>query len=306
VIKYLSHHTYTMRWYLQDWGRPLRHNIVQQDYDSLLNARREKLHSVYIFSDLERIDTCDIKAVSNIWRQLEEHPVHLLNHPEKALKRLALLNKLYQEGINNFNAYPVISGRNPRPERFPVFIREANDHAGPMTDLIGNQAELDECIQKMSVAGKLGVNPIVTEFTSVMGSDGRYYKYAAFRIGERIIPGHIHAGDHWMVKMATSTLDEKLMAESLAYVESNPHEKELRKIFQLANIDYGRVDYGLCNGRIQVFEINTNPAILMPGKPKHLAHRQRKRYVANQLIAAFRLLDARSYSPEILRTYCRL
>jgi hypothetical protein len=307
VIKYLSHHTfYTMGGFLKDWGRPLRHNVVLQHYKSLLKAQKEKLHSAYIFADLELIDSCETKAISNIWRQLEKHQIHLLNHPEKALKRLPLLNKLYLEGINNFNAYPVISGRNPSPERFPVFIREANDHAGPKTDLIYNQAELDECIRKLSVSGKLGVNPIVTEFTSVMGSDGRYYKYGAFCIGERIIPGHIHAGDHWMLKMATSAFDEELMAESLSYVESNPHEKELRKIFQIANIDYGRVDYGLCNGRIQVFEINTNPTILVPGKPKLLAHRQRKQYVAEQLIAAFRLLDARSYNPEILGKYCQL
>jgi hypothetical protein len=30
---------------------------------------------------------------------------------------------------------------------------------------------------------------------------------------------------------------------------------------QLANIDFGRIDYAVVNGEIQVFEINTNPTI---------------------------------------------
>jgi len=286
-------HAYTMEWFLAEWGKELEPLMRIIPYKSMLKIKKLP-PGLYIFSDIERITPHSLKLLDISWQRLNDSPLcqKPLNRPLKVKKRLELLNTLHEAGINDFNAYPIVSGQNLRPERFPVFIREANDHAGPTTDLINNQAELDECIQKMSVAGQLGVNPIVTEFTSVTGSDGRYYKYAAFCIGERIIPGYVSAGDHWMVKLATSTLDEKLMAENLAYVESNPHEKELRKIFQLANIDYGRIDYGLCNGRIQVFEINTNPTILMPGKPKQLAHLQRKQYVADQLIAAFRHLDA--------------
>jgi len=292
MIKYLSRHSYTMGWFLQEWGRPLRHDIVQQGYKKFLKAQKQKLYSTYIFSDLERINSRGIKTLSNVWRQLETHQVRLLNHPEKALKRLPLLNKLYQEGINDFNAYPIVSGQNLRPERFPVFIRESNSHAGPATDLIYNQDELDECIRKMSETGKLGVDPIVTEFTSVMEGDGHYHKYGAFCIGESIIPAHINAAEHWMVKSDNSTLDDRMMARESDYVKSNPHEKELKEIFRLASIDYGRIDYGFCNGRIQVFEINTNPTILLPGNSRQLARQQRKQYVADQLIAAFRHLDA--------------
>ena len=288
-------HAYTMEWFLAEWGKELEPLIRIIPYKSLMTIK--KLHpGLYIFSDIERISPHYLKRLDLSWQSLNDSPLcqKPLNRPLKVKKRLELLNTLHEAGINDFNAYPITAGQNPRPERFPVFIREANDHAVPTTVLINNQAELDECINKMSMAGQFGGNPIVTEFTSVMGSDGLYYKYGAFCIGGRIIPGYINAGDHWMVKLETSTLDEKLMAENLAYVESNPHEKELKKIFQLANIDYGRIDYGLCNGRIQVFEINTNPTILMPRKPKQFAHQQRKRYVADQLIAAFRHLDAQA------------
>ncbi len=52
--------------------------------------------------------------------------------------------------------------------------------------------------------------------------------------------------------------------EELDYVRSNPHAEELREIFELARIDYGRIDYSVVDGCIQVWEINTNPMILIP------------------------------------------
>jgi len=51
-------------------------------------------------------------------------------------------------------------------------------------------------------------------------------------------------------------------AAELAYARSNPHAVELAEIFALAQVDFGRIDYGLRNGRIEVFEINTNPDLL--------------------------------------------
>ena len=45
-------------------------------------------------------------------------------------------------------------------------------------------------------------------------------------------------------------------------MQTNPHEAELRAIFKLARIDYGRIDYGIKDGQIQVWEINTNPMLL--------------------------------------------
>ena len=48
--------------------------------------------------------------------------------------------------------------------------------------------------------------------------------------------------------------------QHLDYVRTNPHADELRKLFGAANIEYGRIDYTIADGRIQVFEINTNPA----------------------------------------------
>ena len=38
----------------------------------------------------------------------------------------------------------------------------------------------------------------------------------------------------------------------------------IRKIFEHAHVDYGRIDYTVVDGKCQIFEINTNPTILVP------------------------------------------
>jgi len=49
--------------------------------------------------------------------------------------------------------------------------------------------------------------------------------------------------------------------EEMHYLQSNPHQAELRRIFDLANIRFGRIDYAVADRCIQVWEINTNPRL---------------------------------------------
>jgi len=47
----------------------------------------------------------------------------------------------------------------------------------------------------------------------------------------------------------------------------------LRRIFDIAGIDYGRIDYSLRDGAVETWEINTNPvhmvAAVPPGTPRY-------------------------------------
>lgn len=49
-------------------------------------------------------------------------------------------------------------------------------------------------------------------------------------------------------------------------MEENPHRESVLGAFDLAHIEYGRVDYSLKNGEIVVWEINTNPILLRTRK----------------------------------------
>ena len=83
------------------------------------------------------------------------------------------------------------------------------------------------------------------------------------------------------------------------YVETNPHEREIREIFRLARIDYGNIDYSILGDRLHVWEINTNPNILSPTDSKVTystdpADDERKAFLsryAEQVGAAFAEID---------------
>ena len=54
-------------------------------------------------------------------------------------------------------------------------------------------------------------------------------------------------------------LREAIRTFELDWAQANPHAAEVAAVFRHAGIGWGRIDYGLHRGRIQVFEINTNP-----------------------------------------------
>ena len=84
-------------------------------------------------------------------------------------------------------------------------------------------------------------------------------------MGDQIWSDHLVFSQHWMIKYhsALTPLPSHLAAEADSYLDGNPHEQELREICRIANIQYGRVDYGIKDGKIQIWEINTNPSLAM-------------------------------------------
>lgn len=49
--------------------------------------------------------------------------------------------------------------------------------------------------------------------------------------------------------------------EQRDYIAENPHDQHIRHAFATARIEYGRIHHAVSDGRLRVFEINTNPAI---------------------------------------------
>jgi len=62
--------------------------------------------------------------------------------------------------------------------------------------------------------------------------------------------------------------DEEHLEQERVHVATNPHVELLRPLFDAAAVDYGRIDYSLLGDRVQVWEINTNPTILLPPQAK--------------------------------------
>jgi hypothetical protein len=139
--------------------------------------------------------------------------------------------------------------------RFPVFLRNENDHRGNLTPLIQTRAELDEAIESHPEA-------LIVEFIDTSDKNGIYRKYSYYRIGDRLFPGHLDFSTSWLVKGGPhEPADPRLLSEHRAFVFESPHEKQVAEAFHRARIDYGRIDYAVSEGRLQVFEINTNPTL---------------------------------------------
>lgn len=239
-------------------GRELRGRIVPKCYGSILLARELPVCS-YIFSDLERLQPSDLKRLESIHRMLVgDRRTTVLNHPTNTLRRFDLLEKLHQSGVNSFRAYRLSD--NPRPERFPVFVRGEDDHKGSLSTLIHSQQELDRQCHRWTSRFGNSARILVIEYLDGQDEDGIFRKYSAFKIGNQIIPRHLFFDTQWCVK-AWNRLDEALLQEELRYVNENPHTDQLAKVFEIAGIDFGRVDYGVINGKIEVWEINTNPIL---------------------------------------------
>lgn len=245
--------------YLATWGRVHRRHILPLTYDSLF---RKTIHAagVYLFADLELLSTAERRRAAEIWQELHARGLKLLNHPEKSLRRYDLLQSLAREGLNPFQVYTL--EEDYTRARLPVFVRHANDHRGPQSELITTPAALSGTVERLRNEGADLREWLVTEFTDTADAHGIYRKYAAFNVDGRILPNHLYCSRNWCTKRKDMLTDAAFIAEETDYLAHNPHREQLARIFALARIDYGRIDYNVADGRICAWEINTNPMII--------------------------------------------
>lgn len=261
MIYYLVTREYsqTINLYLEGKGSRFARDVTPVYYEELKTKKRLPT-GVYIFSDIERLSPEQAQYMSWIWQDIKQSGSGslVLNHPTRSLRRYELLRSLYERDINKFNIYRLTECR--MPSRFPVFLRGENDHRGNTTGLLKDAHELEQTLEMMKVNGDYRDDCVMTEFCDTRDSQGVFRKYSAFRVGDRIIPFHVLFHNSWMIK-GGKIYDDAYAKEEKSYIETNPHEDQLRDIFNLANIEYGRIDYSLLDGVLQVWEINTNPHI---------------------------------------------
>jgi hypothetical protein len=213
----------------------------------------------FIFTDFERISANDRQALAKLVDRLGEVGCKALNHPLRTLDRFLLLRKLYEAGINRFNVHRFEDWR--RIERWPVFLRHEHRHRGPMTKLLPDAATLEKAMAMVAARFPDTSDLMIVEFGNAPFGDGRYRKYSAFRVGDRFYASECLASADWLVKFTHGGMDEADDAEDARFIAEDPHRDQLAPIFDLAGVGYGRADYCVVDGRVQLFEINTNPAV---------------------------------------------
>ena len=268
------------------FGFPLP-QLVLQDYDTLL-GRRRFTRATYIFADLERLAPWELRGAAELYRMLTEQGLRCLNNPARVMCRVELLRTLNASGFNPFNV--TRADEYPRPARFPVFLREEDNHNKPLSPLLNNQHELDAELANLRALGVPLRGILVVEFCSQPYSDLLWHKWGTFRVGANISVDHIAIDDNWLVKVGVwEKLTDVAIADEGEAVKSNRFADVLLPVFDIAGIDYGRADHASIDGRTVVYEINTNPYI-GPYVPDPKPLRRETQILSRQRFAA--ALDA--------------
>lgn len=246
--------------FLEYYATPLNGILRILPYEQLGNLGLVA-PGTFIFTDFERLSPSQMQMATALHDRIAaQHPaLPLLNNPVAALGRFELLKRLKAAGLNRFDVYRI--GERETISRFPVFLRWASQHVPPLSGLLYNADDLAQAIARLPAQIRDDPDLMIVEFGAAPSADGQYRKYSAFRVGETIYAQHCFISSDWYVKYSNTNLSEAERAEHHDYVRENPHAERLKAIFDLAGIEYGRIDYGLLDGQIQTFEINTNPTV---------------------------------------------
>ncbi|WP_424983232.1 hypothetical protein [Maritalea sp. S77] len=250
--------------------------------------RTRKLPSAtYIFTFVDRLDPSERRLAGLIFRHINKlgDGFQALNDPSRAMNRYRLLRKLHEQGINDFNVY--LASAAPKPGRFPVFIRRISQSLKPLTDLLPDQETLDRKITAFEAQGEPLDDLIVIEFYAKEVAPGIFRKYSTYRAGNRVSANYTIFEANWQVKLGDiDIVDPKLYEEEAELIRTNAFAEAMREVFDIANIEYGRVDFGLYDGRPQIYEINFNPEFRTNVSPSK--EPQRKQNVADAVEQRFK------------------
>ncbi|MEM6535978.1 MAG: hypothetical protein AAF613_10095 [Pseudomonadota bacterium] len=258
-------------------------------YNRLL--RKKKLPvGTYIFTDFDRLTYWHLELASLIYRELRDAGATVLNDPARALQRLPLLKQLHHRGHNSFQVWDAaVDGL---PDRYPVFLRTRNGHRGTLTELLETaqdaEAELESAIEDGYVVGDL----MFVEYRAQPTEDGVFRKLAMFRVGETMIATPaVHERD-WQAKLGEEGVaSAQMYQEDYDLVATNRYADAVSQAFDVAKIDYGRADYAIVDGKVEIYEINTNPFIDPLTSHPHAVRLKTDALFCDRLVAALREID---------------
>lgn len=270
--------SFSIRNYVADQGHALADRMRVVLYRELAGALRVP-RGTWVFTELDQLDPPRRQLADLTASRLAESGdgVRVMNDPSRVRLRLDLLRAAHAAGANEHRAWAAaditfdVNGarrhadsRRVRADslRYPVFVRFANEHSGNQTPLLDTPGALATALASLVAGGAHRQDLLVVEFCDTRDDKGLYRKYSAYNVGGRILPRTIECSREWMVKWSGRVLDRARADDQIRYVETNPHGTWLTEMFRLANIDYGRIDYGVQrDGTPRLWEINTNPTI---------------------------------------------
>lgn len=233
-----------------------------------------------VFSDVELLAEDQRAAAAALHARLVAEPgrFRVWNNPSRSARRMDVLDTLAAAGTNRFRAFRA-GGDLPADLRYPVFVRDEHEHTGALTALLRDGKELDAALAGLRAGARKEGPLLVVEYLAYASADGYFRKYSVFRFGGRLVPKHVLFSDNWMLKVPDYErfIGADWLDEETLYLKECGERGQVEDIFDRFAVDYGRIDYAVVNGRVQVFEINTNPTLLKPSNlqpgPRLATHR---------------------------------
>ncbi|HTQ09790.1 MAG TPA: hypothetical protein VMI31_06935 [Fimbriimonadaceae bacterium] len=246
--------------YDRSYGRTMNESTYHQFVE-----RGKAWPGAYLFGDFWRMNDLQIGLARKLWEKLAAMGAgfRLFNDPHRQLGRYEFLKAMNRDGVNAFDVYRL--DELGSQVLYPVFVRREHDHAGPQTDLLRSERELKSALDRLILDGDDPRDLLVVEYVETVCHDGAYRKYGVMRIGDVIFPHHIMAAKEWHTKASVRIRTEEAIAESDRFTLENPHAELVMPVFERAGIEFGRIDYALSEGKIQVWEINDNPVFMHMG-----------------------------------------
>jgi hypothetical protein len=271
----------------QKGGPPVR--VFSYDW---LFRQRSLPTATYIFTDFDKLNHGGLKRASTIYNRILASGGRALNNPARARQRYALLRRLHQAGINRFGVYRVENGK--MPEHYPVFVRNECGHYGPLTELIADRDTLLDAIETLISSGEPERNLIIVEYAAEAIRPNLFRKYATFRIADRLFPGTCVHDTKWQTRSGHKGIaGQQLYEDENTILRDDPYGDTLRRVFEIAEIEYGRADFGIVEGKPQIYEINTNPLVPRPGSHPFSIREESLRLVWANYLEGLAVVDGR-------------
>ncbi len=254
--------------------------------------------ATYVFTDADRLGFWELELAARLYRELAQAGMRVLNDPGRAMSRLTLLRTLHRRGLNHFDAWHVDEAPETLP--YPVFLRTNSAHRGVLSELLHERAEVDQAVRAAVDQGIPRRELILVQYCAEPVRTGLFHKRAMFRVGARMVPSLGVFQSHWCAKLGElGVAGEALYEAERAALQAMAEEPFVRRAFDLAQIDYGRADYGLVNGRVEIYEINTNPMVPLASNHPFASRREAGRQVFARFMEALGALDEPLDDPSI-------
>jgi hypothetical protein len=263
------------------WGGNLQGTLKIVTYEELDSIKFGLSAGTLILSDLHLASKDQVASAKSLAAGSERAGFRVLNRLADEIPRESLFQQLVECGMNPLRVYEL----DEEPEKFPVFVREEEDRIGPVSGPLFNQVELQDAINQLVSSGREASTLKVAEYIS-SGKEGEFTRiHSAFRIGDSLIER-----GRFKREQRIEITEEETFYERDS-VQFDQLKLQLMRVFELANVDYGRIDYAFVDDKISVWEIITNPAILP--RPRVLGSRMKERAweIADKFCAALDGVD---------------